>query len=198
MNYLSPQPWRAVRSLGRRLSLLALCGAIALLSGLAWPAPARADLNDDRYDGNIFVVYAGNGSLVPPKLSLAESLRQHRPAIVVYYIDDSRDCKQFALVVSRLQRDYGRVASLIPIAVDSLVPQAGASFSESDPGYYYAGVVPQVVITDQTGKVVFNGTGNIPYEVLDDQLRAVFDLLPRSASLELKRRAFNEFNAELQ
>jgi len=29
-------------------------------------APAQAVLNDDRYDGNIYALYAGNGSLVPP------------------------------------------------------------------------------------------------------------------------------------
>ncbi|MDB9457882.1 thioredoxin family protein, partial [Dolichospermum circinale CS-545/17] len=33
--------------------------------------PAIAGIKDDRYDGNIFVIYAGNGSLVPAKETLA-------------------------------------------------------------------------------------------------------------------------------
>ncbi len=186
------------RSLWRRIGLWSLSLAIALSLWLAGPvSPARADLDNDRYDGNIFVVYAGNGSLVPPKLSLADSIRKQRPAIVVYYIDDSRDCKEFALVVSRLQRGYGRAASFIPIDVDSLLPRQ-EEYAPDDAGYYYAGVVPQVVVTDQDGEVVFNETGQVAYEAIDASLREVFELLPRSETLELKRRSFNEFNAELK
>ena len=36
--------------------------------------PAMAGIKDDRYDGNIFVIYAGNGSLVPAKETLAQTL----------------------------------------------------------------------------------------------------------------------------
>ena len=43
----------------------------------------------------------------------------------------------------------------------------------------------------------FDEQGQIPYEEVDDTLREVFDLLPRSESVELKRRSFNEFNYEL-
>ncbi|NJL00530.1 MAG: thioredoxin family protein [Spirulinaceae cyanobacterium RM2_2_10] len=179
----------------QRLNAIGLCLAIALLTWLSWPLAAQASLDDDRYDGNIFVVYAGNGSLVPPKSSLAESLRQQKPAILIYYVDDSRDCKQFALIVSSLQRGYGRAASFIPVAVDAIPPQP--EYSDREPGHYYAGVVPQVVIFDQMGKVVLNRTGQVPYEELDDRLREVFDLLPRSETTALKRRSFNEFNAEL-
>ena len=34
--------------------------------------PAHAVLNDDSYDGNIYALYAGNGSLVPPTSTLKE------------------------------------------------------------------------------------------------------------------------------
>ena len=37
--------------------------------------PAFAGIDDDRYDGNVFVLYAGNGSLVPARVSLADSLK---------------------------------------------------------------------------------------------------------------------------
>ena len=72
-----------------------------------------------------------------------------------------------------------------------------SSYSPTDAGYYYQGVVPQTVILDRTGEVRFNGQGQVPFEEMDDVLRSVFDLLPRAESVELKRRSFNQFNAEL-
>ncbi|MBR8830497.1 MAG: thylakoid membrane photosystem I accumulation factor [Chlorogloea purpurea SAG 13.99] len=162
---------------------------------LGWNSPALAAIDDDRLDGNIFVVYAGNGSLVPPRIDLEESLKRKTPVILVYYLDDSKDCKQYAIVVSRFQEFYGRAASIIPVSVDSIFEQK--SYNSSQPGYYYRGGIPQTVILDQNGKVVFDEIGNVPYEKVDDVLRKVFDLLPRDKSVTLKRRTFNEFNTEL-
>ncbi|NJQ98919.1 MAG: thioredoxin family protein [Hydrococcus sp. CSU_1_8] len=182
-----------------KLLILRLCLVMAIeicASGLFWEtSPARADINDDRLDGNIFVVYAGNGSLVPPRLTLGESLKRKMPVILVYYLDDNSDCKQFAIVVSRMQEFYGRAASIIPVSVDSLPVKA--NYSPDELGYYYEGVIPQTVILDETGKMVFNGKGQVKYEAVDDVLRKVFDLVPRAESVQLKRRSFNEFNTEL-
>lgn len=158
-------------------------------------APALAGINDDTYEGNIFVLFAGNGSLVPPRLTLSESREREIPALLVYYVDDSKDCKQEAIVISRLQEYYGRTASFIPVMVDSI--PAKSSYTPEELGYYYEGVVPQVVLLDQKGKVVFNAKGQVPFEQVDDALRKVFDLVPRAESTELKRRSFNEFNTEL-
>ena len=73
---------------------------LIVVIGLLWaPGPAAASLENDGYDGNIFALYAGNGSLVPPRSSLAQSLADHRVAVVVYYLDDSSVSKQFAPVV---------------------------------------------------------------------------------------------------
>ena len=157
--------------------------------------PALADINNDHYDGNIFVVYAGNGSLVPPRLTLAESLERKMPSILVFYLDDSSDCKQFAIVVSRIQEFYGRAANIIPVNVDAIPVKP--SYLNQEAGYYYQGIVPQTVVLNQEGEVVFNGTGQVKFEAVDDVLREVFDLLPRSESVELKKRAFNQFNTEL-
>ncbi|HHP7229786.1 MAG TPA: thylakoid membrane photosystem I accumulation factor [Xenococcaceae cyanobacterium] len=177
-----------------RALILALLIFLTSLSWL-WSAPAWAGINDDKYEGNIFILYAGNGSLVPPRLSLAESLKREMPTILVYYVDDSQDCKQFSIVVSRMQEFYGRAANIMPITVDSLPLKT--NYTPQEPGYYYEGKVPQTVILDQTGKVVFNRTGQVKYEAIDDVLREVFDLLPRSESVELKLRPFNEYNSEL-
>ncbi|MCY7273250.1 MAG: thylakoid membrane photosystem I accumulation factor, partial [Phormidesmis sp. CAN_BIN44] len=109
--------------------------------------------------------------------------------------DDSSDCKQFSAVVSQLQAFYGRAADFMPIRVDSLPVKE--TFDPTEPGYYYKGYVPQTVLFDQSGKVVFDGKGNVAYEQVDNVFRTVFDLLPRSRSTALKRRSVNEVNTEL-
>lgn len=157
--------------------------------------PALATLTDDRFDGTIFALYAGNGSLVPPKVKLTDSFNRKKPALLVFYTDDSSDSKQYAIVVSQLQEFYGREADFIPVSIDSLPPQPSELLTE--PGHYYEGFVPQTVILDQSGKVVFNEKGQIPFEKVDDAFRKVFDLLPREKSIPLKRRVVNELNIEL-
>ena len=173
------------------LSLVAILGCLLLLGTPA----ALAGLNDDRFDGNIFVLYGGNASLVPSSLTLAESLKREKPALLVFYVDDSSDCKRYTTVVSQLQAPYGRAATFIPVDIDSLPLKS--TYKPTEPGYYYEGLVPQTVLIDQKGKVVLNETGQVAYERVDDAFREVFDLLPRSKSVELKRRTVNEFNSEL-
>lgn len=173
-------------------------GLIFVLSSLlvvCFVSPAWAGLEDDRYDGEIFALYGGNGSLVPPKVKLADSIKQGKPALLVLYTDDSRDAKQYATTVSQVQGFYGRVIDILPIRVDSLPIKA--KYDPTEPGYYYKGFVPQTVIFNQAGKVVLNETGIVEFEKLDDVFRQVFDLLPRSQSITLKRRAVNEINTEL-
>lgn len=175
---------------------LLLVGLIGLSSWLGWGTlPATAGLTDDRFDGNIFALYAGNGSLVPARVTLAHSLQRQKPALLVFYVDDSSDCKQYASVVNQLQEFYGRASDFIPVDVDTLAIEEG--FTREEPGYYYQGLVPQTVLIDQAGEVAFNQTGQIPFEQVDDAFREVFDLLPRSESVELKRRPVNEINTEL-
>jgi hypothetical protein len=174
-------------------SRLALFLVVLIASLAIWTIPASATINDDRYEGNIYVLFGGNGSLVPPRMDLPTSLKREKPAILVFYIDDSSDCKQFSGLVTRLQEFYGRAASIIPVSVDSFIDRD--RYSPNEPAYYYHGVVPETVILDQKGKVVYDGKGQVPYEEMDDVLRKVFDLLPRSKSEVLKRRSFNEFNS---
>lgn len=157
--------------------------------------PAWAGLNDDHYDGNIFALYAGNGSLFPPRVTLSEAFRGDRPIVLVFFVDDSSDCKLYAQVVSELDAYYGRAANIVPINADAFTPKA--RYAATEPGYYYKGLVPQTVIFDQSHKMVFDKAGNVPFEQTDAVLRQAFDLLPRSESIELKRRQVNEFNTEL-
>ncbi|MGL4883992.1 MAG: thylakoid membrane photosystem I accumulation factor [Waterburya sp.] len=180
-----------IKHLTAKLLVLSL---FLTISFFPWfTSPALASINDDRYEGNIFILFGGNGSLVPPRIDLATSLKRGKPAILVFYVDDSSDCKQFSGLINQVQEFYGKAASIIPVSVDSFVEQA--KYTPNEPAYYYSGVVPETVILDQKGKVVYDGKGQVPYEEIDDVLREVFDLLPRSESLVLKRRSFNEFNS---
>lgn len=180
----------------RAVKFLMIILIALIISFQLWGVKAvNAGINDDRFDGNIYVVYAGNGSLVPSKVAFADALKREAPIILVYYLDDSRDCKQFAIVVSRMQEFYGKAAYLIPVSVDSF--QNKASYATNETGYYYQGVVPQTVVLDQKGKTVYNGKGVVPFEEIDNALRKVFSLEPREQSNTLERRSFNEFNTEL-
>ncbi|MDD1416942.1 thylakoid membrane photosystem I accumulation factor [Dolichospermum sp. ST_con] len=180
---------------GRRF--MAKCLVLLVCLFVISMQPALAGIKDDRYDGNIFVIYAGNGSLVPSKETLAQTLAEHKPAIMTFYTDDSSDCKQYAPVISEMQAFYGRATEIIPISVDTILADK-TTYQPTEPGYYYGGSVPQVVIFDQSGKVVFNQKGQVPFEEIDDKLREVFDLLPRTESLELKRRSPREFSSQLE
>ncbi|BAZ16620.1 hypothetical protein NIES4071_84980 [Calothrix sp. NIES-4071] len=178
--------WRQFLS---RCLLLTICLCCLIIQ------PAQAGINDDRNDGNIFVVYAGNGSLIPPKENLPTALKEHKPIFMAFYVDDSKDCKQYAITINRVQEFYGRPSEIIPVNVDTILPKD--KYEPTEPGYYYSGKVPQVVVFNQEGKVVLNKTGQVPFEEIDDKFREVFDLLPRTESVELKRRSFNEFSSEL-
>ncbi len=168
---------------------------LVLTCSLLLTTPAWANIDDDKYDGNVFVLYAGNGSLVPARISLADSLKAKKPSYIVFYIDDSRDCKAYSGVMSQMQAYYGKAASFIPVTPDSL--ELGRKYSNTEEGYYYKGVVPQTVIIDGEGKVRLDESGQVPFEKIDDTFREVFNLLPRTESVALRRRSFNEYNSEL-
>jgi hypothetical protein len=173
--------------------ILGLAIVFCLWLGMTFPAGAM--LEDDRYDGDIFALYAGNGSIVPPKSTLANSLKMGKPTVVVYYLDDSKDCKTYSLTVSRIQEFYGRAMDISPIRVDSLPLKA--TYEPNEAGFYYRGFVPQTVIFDAKGKVQLDEVGNTPYEKIDDTLRSMFDLEPRDKSEVLTRRRLNDVNMEM-
>jgi len=170
------------KTLGLRRGLMAMVLAAIVVLGI--PHPAWAGLTDDRFDGNIFSLYAGNGSLVPPRDNLATSLRSQRPVVLMYYIDDSADCKQNALLMSQLQAFYTRYVGLIPVTVDSILPDRTYTPQE-EPYYYNGSQVPQWVVLRGDGSVAFNQVGPATYGDVDDVLREIYGLPPRDASFDL-------------
>ena len=179
----------------RRWLVVGVAIATFLIPTLCFPGMAWASLNDDRYDGNIFALYAGNGAIVPPRVNLEQSLKQEKPTLLFFYVDDSRDCKEYSFVISQLQAPYGRVANFVPVMADAVLPQD--TFTRSEPGYYFKGSVPQTLVLDGSGEIRFDKTGEVSYEEVDDVFREVFGLLPREESEELRRRPVNELNIEL-
>ncbi len=150
----------------------------------SWAMPAWAGIDDDRYDGNIFALYGSNGALIPPRTTLKDSIKREMPAIVVLYVDDSRDCKQYAPVIASLQARYGIGINFLPYAVDSLDLQ--------DPdgmGQYYTGQVPRTIIFNPSGDVVYQSVGKRPITEIENQIRALFDLEPVP---EREEKTFNE------
>ncbi|MEA5620960.1 thylakoid membrane photosystem I accumulation factor [Cronbergia sp. UHCC 0137] len=175
--------------------LVSKCLLLLVCLFLVSVQPALAGLKEDSYDGNIFVIYAGNGSLVPSKQTLGQALAAHKPVFLAFYVDDSTDCKEYAIAISQVQAFYGRVAEIIPIGVDTIPVKE--TYDPTEPGYYYQGAVPQVLVFNQSGEVVLNKQGQVPFEEIDDKFRQIFNLLPRTESVPLKRRSFNEFSSEL-
>jgi len=193
---LSQRVRRLMASQAARALALGLSAA-ALLLGLLGPGsqPAAASLTNNTYDGNIYALYAGNGSLVPPRSSLEQALAEHRPAVVVYYLDDDTASKQFAPSVSELQRLWGNSIELIPLVTDPL--QNRAERGLGDPAHYWHGRIPQVVVFSPEGRVLLDQEGQVPLSAINDAVSTATGItipeeLRRSTTISI-----NELNAEV-
>jgi len=176
---------------------IASCLSLSILLGSVFGAaqPVQAKLTDDTYDGNIFALYGGNGSIVPPRISLAQSLEQGKAAMLVFYVDDSADCKRFSPILNLAQGFYGKTISLIAIPVDSLDLQK-KSYSPTEEAYYYKGVVPQTVLISGDGKVGYDREGLFGFEELDSAIRDLLGLPDAPPELKFRKtdKAINEVN----
>ena len=173
-----------------------LVRALSLLAALLLVvAPAQAVLNDDRYDGNIYALYAGNGSLVPPANPLSDSLDQGRTAVIIYYLDESAVSKRFAPVVSELQRLWGRSIDLLPLTIDPL--QGREATGPADPASYWHGSIPQVVVIGPDGKVMFDQEGQVLLSDINVAISQATGIpAPDLPSLD-QEGSFNEVNIEV-
>ena len=168
-----------------RSIIAALCLMLIVL-------PAQAIRETDSYDGNIFALYAGNGSLVPPAVTLADSQQAGRTSVIVYYLDDSRTSKAFSPAVSELQRLWGNSVDLLPLTTDAL---QGRSGDRSDPAHYWHGIIPQVVVINGEGEVLLDEEGQVPLEAINSAISQATGLpAPQGESMSL---SFNELNTEV-
>ena len=174
-----------------RQVLRCLLGAGLCLLLMANPAEAARDT--DSYDGNIFALYAGNGSLVPPATTLKDALENERTSVIVYYLDDSSTSKIFAPVVSELQRLWGREVDLLPMTTDAF--QGDESQGRFDPATYWHGTIPQVVVIDGKGTVLLDEDGQVPLEAINAAISEATGIdAPAQGSTTI---SFNELNTEV-
>jgi len=176
---------------------IASCLSLSILLGNVFgdTQPVQAKLTDDSYDGNIFALYGGNGSIVPPKISLAQSLEKGRASMLVFYVDDSADCKRFSPILNIAQGFYGKTVSLIAVSVDSLDLQK-KKYAPTEEAYYYKGTVPQTVLISGDGKVAFDREGLFGFEELDSALRDLLGLPDAPPELKFRKtdKVINELN----
>ena len=177
--------------MGRLLPRVLCCVVVLLLL----VSPAQAVLNDDNYDGNIYALYAGNGSLVPPANTLEDTLADQRTAVIVYYLDDSAVSKRFAPVVSELQRLWGRGIDLLPLTIDPL--QGRQPTGAADPASYWRGQIPQVGVIDPNGEVVFDQEGQVSLGSINDAISRATGLPAPELPAINQEGSFNEVNIEV-
>ncbi len=154
--------------------------------------PVYSARDTNSYDGNIFPIYAGNGSLVPPPSTLSESLKNERTSVLVFYLDDSSTSKMFAPVVSGIKLLWSSSIDLIPLSIDELDNNLKKTYD--DPGYYWHGKIPQVVILDGKGNVLLDKEGQVSFDEINDAITKGTGL--KKPDFDLTVKSFNEYNSE--
>ena len=154
--------------------------------------PVYSARDTDSYDGNIYPIYAGNGSLVPPPSTLSESLKNKRTSVLVFYLDDSATSKQFAPVVSGIKLLWSSSIDLIPLSIDELDNDKKKTYK--DPGYYWHGKIPQTVIIDGQGNVLLDKEGQVSFDEINDAITKGTGL--KKPDFDLTVKSFNEYNSE--
>ncbi len=154
--------------------------------------PVYSARDTNSYDGNIFPIYAGNGSLVPPPSTLSESLKNKRTSVLVFYLDDSSTSKEFAPVVSGIKLLWSSSIDLIPLSIDEIDNEEKKTIA--DPGYYWHGKIPQVVILDGDGNVLLDKEGQVSIDDINNAISESTGLAKPDFDITIK--SFNEYNSE--
>ena len=155
--------------------------------------PAYGSRITDSYDGNIFPIYAGNGSLVPPQTSLKESIKNKRVSILFFYLDDSADSKALAPVIAGLDLIWKNNIDIIPLTTDEL---QNKDFNDPlEEGFYWNGYIPQTIILDETGSVKFDKNGLIDLDEVNKVISEIKGIKLEESSFTVK--SFNEYNSQI-
>ena len=157
--------------------------------------PANAARETDSFDGNIFPIYAGNGSIVPPKTTLKESLKNKRTSVLFFYLDDSSESKAMAPVISGLDLLWRENIDIIALTTDEL--QNEEALKEPDqPNFYWNGLIPQTIILDGNGEVKFDQNGMVDFGELNNIISESTGIKVNTNS-KFTVEAFNEYNSTI-
>ena len=157
--------------------------------------PANAGRDNNNYDGNIFSIYAGNGSIVPPKTKLKDSLKDKRISVLFFYLDDSSDSKALAPVISGLDLIWRENIDIIALTTDELQNE-GKSEDPNQPSFYWNGLIPQTIVLDSNGKVQFDNNGIVDFGDLN-QLIGELTGVETNNNSSFTVKAFNEYNSTI-
>ena len=154
--------------------------------------PANASRDTNSYDGNIFPIYAGNGSIVPPQTTLEESLKNGRISVLFFYLDDSSDSKAMAPIISGLDLIWRNNIDLIALTTDEFQSETIETNSKQ-PKYYWNGLIPQTIVLDKNGEVKFDKNGMVNIDDLNKIIGELngIDINETSFAVE----SFNEYNS---
>ena len=155
--------------------------------------PVYGSRISDSYDGNIFPIYAGNGSLVPPQTSLKESIQNKRVSILFFYLDDSADSKALAPVIAGLDLIWKNNIDIIPLTTDEL--QNKVYTDPLEEGFYWNGYIPQTIILDETGSVKFDKTGQLDLDEVNKVISEIKGIKLEDSSFTIE--SFNEYNSQI-
>ena len=155
--------------------------------------PVYGSRISDSYDGNIFPIYAGNGSLVPPQTTLKEAINNKRVSILFFYLDDSADSKALAPIIAGLDLIWKNNIDIIPITTDEL---QNKDFTDPiDEGFYWNGYIPQTIIIDENGLVKFDKNGLIDLDEVNKVISEIKGIELEDSSFVVE--SFNEYNSQI-
>ena len=154
-------------------------------------SPVNASRTTDSYDGNIFPIYAGNGSIVPPQTSLKESIENERISILFFYLDDSADSKLVVPIISGLDLIWRNNIDIIALTTDEL---QGREFTNTEEeGYYWNGYIPQTVLIDGEGNIKYDKNGLIDIDEINKIIGDIKGIELEDTSFSVE--SFNEYNS---
>ena len=147
----------------------------------------------DSYDGNIFPIYAGNGSIVPPQTTLKESLKNNRVSILFFYLDDSADSKALAPALSGLDLIWRNNIDIIALTTDEL--QTKDKTDPTKENYYWNGLIPQTIVLDGEANIKFDKNGPIEIDEINKIISEIKGIEYDESSFSIE--SFNEYNSRI-
>ena len=154
-------------------------------------SPVHASRTTDSYDGNIFPIYAGNGSIVPPQTTLKESIENGRISILFFYLDDSADSKAVAPIISGLDLLWRNTIDIIALTTDEL---QGNKFKDvKEEGYYWNGLIPQTILIDGNGNIKYDKNGLVDIDEINRIIGEIKGIDYKDTSFSVE--SFNEYNS---